>query len=84
MERTLIEVHGSLHVAIPREVARNKGWKAGDRVSFREADGSLVLRVVEPPGARDVFTVGYEGRTTDGLLDVLRHNHVSSSDSHRR
>jgi uncharacterized protein (DUF488 family) len=77
MERTIMEVHGSLHVAIPREIARVKGWKAGDRVSFREADGSLVLRVVVSPGGRAVYTVGYEGRTPDGLLDVLRHNHVS-------
>jgi uncharacterized protein (DUF488 family) len=77
MERTLIEVHGSLHVAIPREIARVKGWKAGDRVSFREADGSLVLRVVLPLSGREVFTVGYEGRTPDGLVDVLRHNHIS-------
>lgn len=77
MDRSLVEVHGSLLVAIPKEIARTKGWKAGDRVSFREADGSLVLRMAEPAGKRDVLTVGYEGRTLDGFLDLLRHHHVS-------
>jgi len=76
MERTILEVHGSLHVAIPKEIARARGWKAGDRVSFREADGSLVLRVVTPFEGKCAFTIGYQGRSPDGFVDALKHHHI--------
>lgn len=77
MERTILEVHGSLHVAIPRDFARTRGWKAGDRVSFREVDGSLVLEGVPPAQRRGAYTVGYEGRSCEELLNTLRHHSIT-------
>lgn len=77
MERTILEVHGSLHVAIPKDLARTRGWKAGDRVSFREVDGSLVMEGVPVAQRGAAYSVGYEGRSSEELLHTLRDHSIT-------
>lgn len=71
MERALREVHGSLLVAVPRELAKRRGWKAGDRMLFGETKAGVVLDRAEPERGI-AYTVGYEGRTLDEFLTLVK------------
>jgi uncharacterized protein (DUF488 family) len=69
MERSILDVHGSLQVTIPSELAAKYGWRAGDKVDFLDAGNGLNLALARE---RTVFTIGYEGQDVSHLTSALK------------
>jgi uncharacterized protein (DUF488 family) len=71
MERAVREVHGSLQVTVPREIAKAVGLAKGDKVRF-DHDGPRVMFERAAPASHDLVTIGYEGHTLESLVARLK------------
>lgn len=75
MERASREIPGSLLAIVPREIAKRKGWRVGDRMSFEETKGGVMLDRTRD-SRKVVYTLGYEGRSLEGFLALLKERKV--------
>lgn len=73
MERTVKEVHGSLLVTIPRDLARRLDIGKGTKMKVDEDNGRLVLTKDE---TRVLWTIGYERDTPESLARALKERGV--------
>lgn len=77
MERTMLEVNGSLLLTVPRGYARRLGLRKGSRMNVEMNGQQLIVEHVKPKGGMgEVVTLGYEGRTVAGLVADLQAQHV--------
>jgi len=60
----------SLQIIIPRSICESEGIEPGDRFSVRSTDNGILLQPKEIESG--VFTIGYEGRTTESFITRLR------------
>lgn len=70
MERTVKEVHGSLQVTLPKELAVRSGIVKGMHLRFEAHAAGILLRS-SASDARVLWTIGYEGETPGSFIAEL-------------
>jgi uncharacterized protein (DUF488 family) len=73
MEARLTRNKGSLQVIIPKDACRKYNLKAGELVTLQEnPEGILISAPGSPRINTGVWTIGYEGLTIRGFINILK------------
>jgi len=71
IQRKIIETKGSYYINIPKQVATNLQLKKGEQVAiYPNSNGFLV-------GLLTVYSIGYEKRTIEELLSILKQHKIT-------
>jgi uncharacterized protein (DUF488 family) len=76
MERKVRDSHGSLMVALPKQMAQAHEISEGATVSFRETAEGILL--VPKPQQQILWTVGYEGESPESFAKLLTDRKIKS------
>lgn len=72
-ERTLIRQSGTYMVSLPKDFIIDLGWKRGDKILVERNDHTVVLKADRPV----IFSLGYEGKTKETILRLLKSNRIT-------
>lgn len=61
-------------VSLPKDYLIDLGWKTGDQILVEKRENSVMLNKVDNP---KIFSVGYEGKSMNYLIDLLIDNNIT-------